>query len=131
MDNHVLSFIYKGSYMFKYLVDEYWKDFLKTVKINGEEKIIHDGLKFEKLAEALLKQMYKNEEITWSPTQITNDGNRDFYAVDRLENKLWAECKNYAKSIELKTIASTIVMVQINCVSEILFFRQYVMTSTL
>lgn len=107
--------------MFKYLTEYYWNNFMKTQIIDGEEKIIHDGQKFEKLTKALLNQMY-GKKIKWHSTNKTHDGNRDFYAVDDLGNKLWAECKNYSKKIELKTIAPTIVMAQISYVDEILFF---------
>lgn len=106
----------------KYLTEKYWDYFFKTIVCRGKEKTIHDGKHFEELTLALLEKLYQNEGITWSPTQETHDGNRDFYAQNLMGEILWAECKNYHKSIELKNIAATIVMVQLNNVSEILFF---------
>lgn len=108
--------------MFKYLTEDYWEYFFKKVFRKGEEKIIHDGKHFEELIFLLLKKLYQNEDISWIPTQETHDGNRDFYAETPNGDILWAECKNYHATIELKNIAATIVMVQINNVSEILFF---------
>lgn len=110
--------------MFRYLTKEYWKEFQKTVIVNDKEKIIQDGQEFEKLVKMLLDEMYRSQDIIWEPTQTTHDGSKDFYAHDSKGNNLplWAECKNYAKKVELKTIAPTIVMVEVNSISEILFF---------
>lgn len=108
--------------MFKYLTEDYWGYFFKTIIRNNKEKPIHDGKHFEELTYSLLENLFQNEDILWLPTPETHDGNRDFYAKDSNGNVLWAECKNYHNNIELKNIAATIVMVQINKVSEILFF---------
>lgn len=108
--------------MFRYLTKEWWKDFLITVPTNEGSKEIHDGQKFESLVAILLKEMYRNQNINWTKTPMTHDGAHDFWAKDQDGNFLWAECKNYEKSISLKTIASTIVMVEIKDISKILFF---------
>lgn len=112
--------------MFQYLTKEWWDEFSKTIidSKSGERKKIRDGEKFEKLIEILLKEMYKSKNIVWKPTPTTHDGSKDFQAYDNDGNllPLWAECKNYSKKIELKSISPTIVMAQINDISEILFF---------
>ncbi len=112
--------------MFQYLTKEWWDEFSKTIidSKSGEPKKIRDGEKFEKLIELLLKEMYKSKNIVWEPTPTTHDGSKDFRAYDSNGKLLpiWAECKNHSKKIELKSISPTIVMAEINDISEILFF---------
>lgn len=100
------------------LIDEkYWSLFIKTDSETGAT--IRDGHKFEELIECLLNLMYSN--LTWEPTKMTHDGNKDFKAKN--ENEIyWAECKNYKTKIDLKILASTLVMAEIENVNSVLFF---------
>lgn len=100
------------------LIDEkYWSKFINVDPKTGKE--IHDGRKFEDLIKQLLSLMYHN--IEWEPTQMTHDGNKDFKAKNG-EEVYWAECKNYKTKIDLKTLAATLVMAEIENVSSIFFF---------
>lgn len=100
------------------LIDEkYWGHFIKTDSKTGET--IHDGHKFEDLIECLLNLMYNN--LAWEATKMTHDGSKDFKAKND-EEIYWAECKNYKAKIDLKTLASTLVMAEIENVNSILFF---------
>ena len=100
------------------LIDEkYWSQFVNVDPENGTIK--HDGLKFEELIKTLLSLMY--QDIEWQPTQMTHDGNKDFKAQNG-EQTYWAECKNYKTKIDLKTLAATLVMAEIENVNSILFF---------
>lgn len=105
----------------RYLQETFDKIFLcqKTDAKTGEISYKHDGQKFEKIIEALLKEMFPH--LKWIPTQTTNDGNKDFWANNQGET-YWAECKNYVSSLELKVIAPTLVMAQLCNAHEIYFF---------
>ena len=97
--------------------EKYWSQF---VNVDSENKTIkHDGYKFEELIKTLLHLMYR--DIEWEPTQMSHDGNKDFRAKDG-EEIYWAECKNYKTKIDLKTLAATLVMAEIENVNSILFF---------
>lgn len=100
------------------LIDEkYWRQFIKTDAKTGAT--IHDGHKFEELIACLLNLMFS--DIEWEATKITHDGNKDFKAKNG-EEIYWAECKNYKTKIDLKTLASTLVMAEIENVNSIFFF---------
>ena len=105
----------------RYLQETFDKLFIKeeTDPKTSETHSKHDGSIFEKIVEVLLEEMFPNLE--WIPTQTTNDGNKDFWANYRGET-YWAECKNYAASLELKVIAPTLVMAQLCNADEIFFF---------
>lgn len=105
----------------------YWSQFMQTeCKDSTDEnsdckstKTKHDGQKFEDLVEDLLNLEYRN--ITWERTKTTHDGNKDFRG-EYEEETLWAECKNYKTKIDLKTLAATLVMAEIQDVNSIFFF---------
>lgn len=100
------------------LIDEkYWSQFIKVDP--KTKKTIHDGHEFEELIKQLLSLMY--HDIEWEPTQMTHDGNKDFKAKNG-EEVYWAECKNYKTKIDLKTLAATLVMAEIENVNSIFFF---------
>lgn len=99
------------------IAEKYWSQFIRVDSKTG--KTIHDGHKFEELIEYLLSLMF--HEIEWEPTQITHDGNKDFKAKNG-EEIYWAECKNYKSKIDLKTLATTLVMAEIENVNSIFFF---------
>lgn len=98
---------------------KYWSHFIE--KDSNTNRIKHNGHEFEKLVHCLLKEMYANTIINWEPTQTTHDGNKDFKATDN-DKIYWAECKNYNTTIDLKTLATTLVMAEIENVNVILFF---------
>lgn len=112
--------LYEGDDM-KYLQRVFDELFIckETDPITGKVYCKHDGQKFETIIEILLKEMFP--DFKWVPTQITNDGNKDFWAAKQGEI-YWAECKNYASSLELKVIAPTLVMAQLCNADEIYFF---------
>lgn len=97
--------------------EEYWSQFINVDSKTG--KVVHDGHRFEELIECLLNLMYS--EIEWKPTKITHDGNKDFKAKNG-EETYWAECKNYKTKIDLKTLAATLIMAEIESVNSIFFF---------
>ena len=110
------------------LIDKkYWSKFIQVdcedltdKNTSGKsEKIKHDGQKFEDLVEDLLKLEY--EKISWERTKTTHDGNKDFRGV-YAEEILWAECKNYKAKIDLKALAATLVMAEIQEINSIFFF---------
>ena len=98
--------------------EKYWSQFM--IKVDDDSKTIkHDGHMFEELIKSLLHLMYSDME--WEPTKMTHDGNKDFKAKDGNEI-YWAECKNYKTKIDLKTLAATLVMAEIENVNSVLFF---------
>lgn len=99
--------------------EEYWSQFI--IKDKETSKKRHDGSRFEELVNRLLNLMYKGANVDWIPTQITHDGNKDFKASIN-QDVYWAECKNYKTKIDLKTLAATLVMAEIEDVNVILFF---------
>lgn len=107
----------------RYLTDNYWKEF-QTVIIdtNGKSKTIKNGIKFENLVKDLLQLLYEGTGVTWTPTQTTHDGNKDFIGKSENDTFLWAECKNYKEKISMNVIAPTLVMAEIEDVREILVF---------
>ncbi|MDO5556440.1 MAG: restriction endonuclease [Clostridia bacterium] len=102
----------------KRLLDEkYWSQFINRDMVTG--KVVHDGHQFENLIERLLNLMYT--DLNWKPTKMTHDGNKDFKAENG-EEIYWAECKNYKNKIDLKTLAATLVMAEIESINAIFFF---------
>lgn len=105
----------------KYLQETFDKKFVceRLDKHTGEIYYAHNGKIFEDIIEILLKEMFP--DLEWTPTHITNDGNKDFWAA-KCNEIYWAECKNYSPNIELKIVAPTLVMAQLCNASEIFFF---------
>lgn len=99
--------------------EKYWSHFIEINRNTNRKK--HNGHEFENLVHCLLNEMYSNTIINWEPTQITHDGNKDFKATDN-DKVYWAECKNYSTTIDLKILAATLVMAEIENVNVILFF---------
>lgn len=96
----------------EYLTEEYWKEL-------NAEKAINKGICFENLVRDLLiaeygKAAFQNTKHSW-------DGCKDFFYYSRQRN-FWAECKNYASSIDLKVLASTLIMAQLSEIDTILFY---------
>ena len=96
----------------RYLTEEYWSN------INSQDKK-NKGICFENLVFELLKAEYGIE--SFQKTKGSWDGNKDFYYYSKL-NKIWAECKNYSSSIDLKVLASTLIMAQISEINTVLFY---------
>lgn len=105
----------------KYLQDVFDKILINFIQSreNGQIQQVHDGHEFEEIIQILLNSMYPNLE--WKPTTITNDGSKDFWSYSQ-GKIIWAECKNYKSSIELKIIAPTLVMAQLCNANELFFF---------
>lgn len=98
----------------KYLSKKYWDKFTKT----SNDKIIRDGIAFEKLVAQLLLLEYG---VSWKHTKKSHDQNRDFYLYLK-DERLWAECKNYQSKISMDILAPTLVMAQIYDVDTIIIF---------
>lgn len=109
------------------IATRYWSQFIQTdcqdeADENSEyqsTKTRHNGQRFEDLVEDLLNLEYRN--ITWERTKTTHDGSKDFRG-EYEEEILWAECKNYKTNIDLKTLAATLVMAEIQDINSIFFF---------
>ena len=99
--------------------EEYWTQFVKMGPDGHSES--RDGQRFEDLVLDILKCLYSYKNITWRSTKKTHDGNKDFVGVHN-EEIYWAECKNHSSKIDLKTLAATLVMAEIENVNEVLFF---------
>lgn len=97
------------------LNDLYWDKFTKR---DSKGKMVRDGIIFEDLVESLLVIEYGKK---WIRTPKSHDNNRDFHLTTP-ELTHWAECKNYANTIALDTIAPTLVMAQIFNVNKLIFF---------
>lgn len=101
------------------IIDEkYWNQFREVSSDDSSVKR-HDGKRFEDLVHKLLEKMYNT--VSWERTQMTHDGNKDFKGYKNNE-LYWAECKNYSTKIDLKTLAATLVMAEIENVNAVLFF---------
>ena len=103
----------------RYIPDECWSLFKKT-KSKNNSTTVRDGDRFEDLILDLIKCMFGNE-IKCKKTQKTHDGNKDIIIKDG-EKSYWAECKNYNSKIDLKTLAATLVMAEIEDINAIFFF---------
>lgn len=102
----------------KKLTPEYWKAF----EIEQDGKARKNGAKFENLVEDILTEMYRGQHILFEATQTTHDGSRDFIGSKDGKEVVWAECKNYQKTLSLTQIAPTLVMAEIYGVRTVLFF---------
>lgn len=101
----------------KKLKIDYWDKFIDKDE-NDKEK--GNGNEFENLVEYLLIAKYG---IKWKRTKKSHDNNRDFW-IHLDEQHIWAECKNYKKSIAMNILAPSLVMAQIYEVNEIIFFSR-------
>lgn len=95
-----------------FLTKEHWS------KLNAEQTI-NKGICFENLVKKLLiaefgKAVFQGTRDSW-------DGSKDFYYYSQ-KKKYWAECKNYASNINLKVLASTLIMAQLSEIDTILYY---------
>ena len=95
----------------EYLQPNYWK------KINTNSTYDR-GLSFEKLVKDLLIAEYG--DYTFKETKHSWDGSKDFFYYSD-EKNIWVECKDYSSNIDLKILASTLIMAQISDIDIILF----------
>lgn len=102
----------------KKLLPKYWKSF--ELWQNGTEK--KDGDKFEQLVSDILNIQYKEKGVTFTRTQTTHDGSKDFVGTKDGQDIIWAECKNYKKNISLTQVSPTLVMAEVCQINEIIFF---------
>lgn len=96
----------------KYLLKDYWN------KINTSQTD-NKGICFENLVKKLLIAEYG--KAVFQGTKGSWDGSKDFYYYSR-QKKYWAECKNYASNIDLKVLASTLIMAQLSEIDTILYY---------
>lgn len=96
----------------EYLTEKYWE------KINNEMSD-NKGISFENLVRDLLIAEYG--KAAFQSTKHSWDGSKDFFYYSRQRN-FWAECKNYASSIDLKVLASTLIMAQLSEIDTVLFY---------
>lgn len=94
------------------LNEKYWKSINK-------EHTTNKGICFENLVKKLLIAEYG--KAIFQGTKGSWDGNKDFFYYSQ-KNKYWAECKNYASNIDLKVLASTLVMAQLSEIDTILYY---------
>lgn len=95
-----------------FLTEEYWS------KLNAEQTS-NKGICFENLVKKLLiaefgKSVFQGTRDSW-------DGSKDFFYYSQ-QKKYWAECKNYASNIDLKVLASTLIMAQLSEIDTILYY---------
>jgi len=93
-----------------------------------------NGLEFEYLINDLLKSMFPDNEFMH--TKETRDGGKDFILITsnkstkkKLENKVWAECKNYEDKLATSDIAKTFVMAIAFKIREVLIFSRSEITT--
>lgn len=96
----------------KYLKENYWN------KINSGQ-LDNKGICFENLVRKLLIAEYGNN--VFHDTKGSWDGNKDFYYYSK-QNNYWVECKNYSSNIDLKVLASTLIMAQLSEIDTILYY---------
>ena len=96
----------------KYLKENYWN------KINSGQ-LDNKGICFENLVRKLLFAEYGNN--VFHDTKGSWDGNKDFYYYSK-QNNYWVECKNYSSNIDLKVLASTLIMAQLSEIDTILYY---------
>lgn len=94
--------------MMEYLTPKYWE------KINTDKGTGFENLVWELLSAEYGKKTFQNTKHSW-------DGSKDFFYYSE-HRRLWAECKNYAANIDLKILASTLIMAQIAEIDTVLFF---------
>ena len=95
-----------------FLTKEYWSNI-------NEAHTRNKGICFENLVKKLLNAEYGN--AVFQETRESWDGSRDFYYYSQ-QRKYWAECKNYASNIDLKVLASTLIMAQLSEIDTILYY---------
>jgi tetratricopeptide (TPR) repeat protein len=95
----------------RYLTQEHWKSFELP---DGR----FDGVKFERLIEVILPNLYPGE---WHQTQYSWDGKKDFYQQSG-EERRWAECKAYKKPIPINVVSPTLIMALLDDARVILLF---------
>lgn len=100
------------------LTPEYWKAF--EIQQNGKTR--KDGAKFENLVKDILAAMYSGQHVLFEATQTTHDGSKDFIGFKDGREVVWAECKNYKKTLSLTQVAPTLVMAEIYGINTVLFF---------
>ncbi|GAA6377418.1 hypothetical protein I230019B6_27790 [Firmicutes bacterium i23-0019-B6] len=98
--------------MMKYLTDEYWSNINTNSKGNK-------GICFEDLIKDLLIAEYGKK--AFQSTKYSWDGSKDFYYYSK-QQSFWAECKNYSSNIDLKVLASTLIMAQLSEIDTILYY---------
>ena len=96
----------------KYLTDEYWSNINTNSKGNK-------GICFEDLIKDLLIAEYGKK--AFQSTKYSWDGSKDFYYYSK-QQSFWAECKNYSSNIDLKVLASTLIMAQLSEIDTILYY---------
>ena len=95
-----------------YLTKEHWNNI-------NEEHMRNKGICFENLVKKLLIAEYG--KAVFQGTRESWDGSKDFYYYSQ-QRKYWAECKNYASNIDLKVLASTLIMAQLSKIDTILYY---------
>lgn len=99
--------------------EEYWSKFTKQI---SHEKSRGDGYLFETLVKYLLQAKFG---VKWTRTNKSHDDNRDFWLyLEAEQQRIWAECKNYSKTIAMDVLAPTLVMAQVYDTNTILFFSR-------
>ncbi len=111
----------------KYIDSKQWQLFLdkfsekNQIDISVANSNLNKGIKFELVVQKLLNIIF-SKQITFSPTQTSYDGSKDFWGIDYKNDIWWAECKNYTTNISLTQLAPTHIMAEINNVDHLLFF---------
>jgi hypothetical protein len=95
-----------------FLTKEHWNN------INAE-LVCNKGICFENLVKKLLIAEYG--KAVFQGTRDSWDGSKDFYYYSQ-QKKYWAECKNYTSNIDLKVLASTLIMAQLSDIDTILYY---------
>ncbi len=95
-----------------FLTKEHWNS------INSEHTN-NKGICFENLVKKLLVAEYG--KAVFLGTRNSWDGSKDFYYYSQ-QKKYWAECKNYTSNIDLKVLASTLIMAQLSEIDTILYY---------
>lgn len=96
----------------KYLIKDYW-DKINTAQTDNK------GICFENLIKKILVAEYGT--AVFQNTKGSWDGSKDFFYYSQ-QKKYWAECKNYASNIDLKVLASTLIMAQLSEIDTILYY---------
>lgn len=96
----------------RFLTKEHWNNI-------NEEHTSNKGIYFENLVKKLLIAEYG--KAVFQGTRESWDGSKDFYYYSQ-QRKYWAECKNYASNIDLKVLASTLIMAQLSEIDTILYY---------
>lgn len=95
-----------------FLTKEHWNNI-------NEAHTRNKGICFENLVKKLLIAEYG--KAVFRGTRESWDGSKDFYYYSQ-QRKYWAECKNYTSNIELKVLASTLIMAQLSEIDTILYY---------